>query len=196
MKKIKELGTEVEDVVMKIVSNLNKEDFINLVVNQLHSDLDFTWYYSNTYDGKMELLDDCYTKRDILDFVKDRSNKSDDLLFNEGYHICSIPIDMNNIDKEVMENVTIAVRNLALKEFGWYVENTDITSKSILNNLIHITEVLERLETLNYITNELNESEDFTEISTLVNHNITKLNERLKSEAKLALQEITKEDKE
>lgn len=26
MKKIKELGTEVEDVVMKIVSNLNKED--------------------------------------------------------------------------------------------------------------------------------------------------------------------------
>ena len=196
MKKIKELGTEVEDVVMKIVSNLNKEDFINLVVNQLHSDLDFTWYYSNTYDGKMELLDDCYTKRDILDFVKDRSNKSDDLLFTEGYHICSIPIDMNNIDKEVMESVTIAVRNLTLKEFGWYVENTDITSKSILNNLIHITEVLERLETLNYITNELNESEDFTEISTLVNHNITKLNERLKSEAKLALQEITKEDKE
>ena len=196
MKKIKELGTEVEDVVMKIVSNLNKEDFINLVVNQLHSDLDFTWYYSNTYDGKIELLDDCYTKRDILDFVKDRSNKSDDLLFNEGYHICSIPIDMNNIDKEVMESVTIAVRNLALKEFGWYVENIDITSKSILNNLIHITEVLERLATLNYITNELNESEDFTEISTLVNHNITKLNERLKSEAKLALQEITKEDKE
>lgn len=196
MKKIKELGTEVEDVVMKIVSNLNKEDFINFLVNQLHSDLDFTWYYSNTYDGKMELLDDCYNKRDILDFVKDRSNKSDDLLFTEGYHICSIPIDMNNIDKEVMESVTIAVRNLTLKEFGRYVENTDITSKSILNNLIHITEVLERLATLNYITNELNESEDFTEISTLVNHNITKLNERLKSEAKLALQEITKEDKE
>ena len=195
MKKIKELGTEVEDVVMKIVSNLNKEDFINLV-DQLHSDLDFTWYYSNTYDGKMELLDDCYTKRDILDFVKDRSNKSDDLLFNEGYHICSIPINMNNIDKEVMERVTIAVRNLTLKEFGRYVENTDITSKSIINNLIHITEVLERLATLNYITNELNESEDFTEINTLVNHNITKLNERLKSEAKLALQEITKEDKE
>ena len=193
MKKIKELGTEVEDVVMKIVSNLNKEDFINLVVDKLHSDLDFTWYYRNTYDGKMELLDDCYNKRDILDFVKDRSNKSDDLLFNEGYHICSIPIDMNNIDKEVMESVTIAVRNLTLKEFGRYVENTDITSKSIINNLIHITELL---ETLNYITNELDESEDFTEINTLVNHNITKLNERLKSEAKLALQEITKEDKE
>ena len=80
MKTIKELGTEVEDVVMKIVSNLNKEDFINLV-DQLHSDLDFTWYYSNTYDGKMELLDDCYNKIDILDFVKDRSNKRDDLLY-------------------------------------------------------------------------------------------------------------------
>ena len=195
MKKIKKLGTEVEDVVMKIVSNLNKEDFINLV-GQLHSDLDFTWYYRNTYDGKMELLDDCYNKRDILDFVKDRSNKSDDLLFTEGYHICSIPIDMNNIDKEVMESVTIAVRNLTLKEFRRYVENTDITSKSIINNLIHITEVLERLATLNYMTNELDESEDFTEINTLVNHNITKLNARLKSEAKLALQEITKEDKE
>ena len=195
MKKIKELGTEVEDVVIKIVSNLSKGDFINLV-DQLHSDLDFTWYYSNTYDGKMELQNDCYNKRDILDFVKDRSNKSDDLLFTEGYHICSIPIDMNNIDKEVMESVTIAVRNLTLKEFRGYVENTDITSKSIINNLIHITEVLERLATLNYITNELNKSEDFTEINTLVNHNITKLNERLKSEAKLALQEITKEDKE
>ena len=180
---------------MKIVSNLNKEDFINLV-DQLHSDLDFTWYYSNTYDGKMELLDDCYNKRDILDFVKDRSNKRDDLLFTEGYHICSIPIDMNNIDNKVMESVTIAVRNLTLKEFVRYVENTNITSKSIINNLIHITETLERLATLNYLTNELNKSEDFTEINTLVNHNIAKLNEKLKSEAKLALQEITKEGKE
>ena len=195
MKTIKELGTEVEDVVMKIVSNLNKEDFINLV-DQLHSDLDLTWYYSNTYDGKMELLDDCYNKRDILDFVKDRSNKNDDLLFTEGYHICSIPIDMNNIDKEVMESVTIAVRNLTLKEFVRYVESTDITSKSIISNLIHITETLERLATLNYLIKGLNKSEDFTETNTLVNHNIAKLNEKLKSEAKLALQEITKEGKE
>lgn len=195
MKKIKELGTEVEDVVMKIVSNLNKEDFINLV-DQLHSNLDLTWYYKNTYDGKMELLDDCYNKRDILDFVKDRSNKSDDLLFTEGYHICSIPIDMNNIDKEVMENVTIAVRNLPLKEFGWYINNTNITSRSIINKLIRITEILEKLETLSYLTNELGDSKDFIEINTLVNHNITNLNEKLKSEAKLAMQEITMEGKE